>query len=64
MNASKTYEVTVSPKFPTWNNKPFTVEVSASSKSEANKRARRNLESEGFIFTHSDAATFTAREQV
>lgn len=55
-----TYTVTVTPKFPSWNSKPFTVEISAESKQEANKRARRTLEAEGHIFTHSDAATFTA----
>lgn len=58
-----TYTVTVTPKFPGWNNKPFTVEVEAASKSEANKRARRDLETQGYIFTHSDAATFSAKQE-
>lgn len=56
------YTVTVTPAYPTWNNVPFTVEVRADSKREANKTARRNLENEGHVFTHSDAVSFSAVE--
>lgn len=57
----KTYIVTISPKFPQWNYKAWDVEVVANSKSHANRMVRRQLEREGHVFTHSDAATFTAR---
>jgi len=54
----KTYNVTITPKFPTWNNKAFEMKVFAKSSSDANKKARRELENEGHHFTQSDAATF------
>lgn len=56
------YEVTITPKFPRWNYQSWTVRVVAENKTQANKRARRDLESEGHIFTHSDAATFSAAD--
>jgi DNA repair protein RadC len=56
------YIVTVTPKYITWNYKPWDVEVLASSKAQANKIARAKLEAEGHIFTQSDAATFSAKE--
>jgi hypothetical protein len=61
----KTYQVTITPKYPTarhGRNAAWHVLVQANSKREANKRARRQLENEGHIFTHSDAATFTAHD--
>jgi hypothetical protein len=57
------YTVTVTPKYPTWNNQPFSVQVLAKSRADANKRARRDLENEGHVFTHSEAATFRAEPQ-
>ncbi len=54
----KTYNVTITPKFPTWNNKAWTMQVFAKSSSDANKTARRELQNEGHHFTQSDAVTF------
>jgi hypothetical protein len=54
------YLVTITPKYPGWNYKAWTVEVEAKSKLDANKTARCQLERDGHIFTRDDAATFRA----
>lgn len=57
------YLVTITPKYPGWNSKPWTVEVEgAKSKRDASKIARSQLERDGHIFTRDDAATFKAEK--
>lgn len=55
-----TYEVTVTPKYPDRIRRQFTMTVEASSKSEAIKRARSELERDGHYFKGDDAVTFMA----
>ena len=53
------YTVTVSPKYPAWNERPYTVEVYALTASKAITAARREV-NDGMLF--SGGATYSARK--
>lgn len=60
---AKAYTVTVRKQHPAWDERDgFTVQVVAKSKSEAIKRARRQMEDAGHVGAGCGRATFTARE--
>jgi hypothetical protein len=60
----KKYRVTITPKFPYRGNNVDERTVLAKSASEANKKVRHQMESEGHRFTHNDQASFRAEEVV
>lgn len=54
------FRVTITAKYPAWYSKPWTMDVEAKNKSDANKRARVLAEADGHRFTGEDQATFRA----
>lgn len=54
------YNVRITRKHPAYDDDPFTEQVSAASKSEANRKVKARLEREGYYFGGGDAATFVA----
>jgi len=53
------YDVTVSPKFPAWNERPYTVRVWALTAAQATAKVRKEV-TEGMLFC--GGATYRARK--
>jgi hypothetical protein len=64
METTKTYKVKITKEFPNWDEKEgFEIEVEAKSKSEATKRARREMEDAGHIGPGCGRAWLKAEEK-
>ena len=56
----KSYDVTISMRFPSWSDRPFTLTISAANAKDAISRARRQIASEGNFDRHDGGLTYRA----